>query len=206
MTPFEDLTSLSRDALVALVAALQRQVAELRAANDALRTDIARLTREGKRQAAPFSKGARVSQPKRPGRKPGSGTFHYRAAPLPEQLTEPPVDVPVLLAACPVCGGQLIEERVDFAYTTDIPASPRPHVTQYRVAVCRCLLCGKQVRGQHPDVAPDQYGATAHRPCRPGGRVYTGELSTSPTRNDGLTPALLAGNGRETRWCHGSRG
>jgi hypothetical protein len=163
MTPFEDLTSLSRDALVALVAALQRQVAELRAANDALRTDIARLTREGKRQAAPFSKGARVSQPKRPGRKPGSGTFHYRGAPLPEQLTEPPVDVPVLLAACPVCGGQLIEERVDFAYTTDIPASPRPHVTQYRVAVCRCLLCGKQVRGQHPDVAPDQYGATAHR-------------------------------------------
>jgi hypothetical protein len=36
-------------------------------------------------------------------------------------------------------------------------------VTQYRVAVCRCTVCGKQVRGQHPDVAPDQYGATAHR-------------------------------------------
>jgi hypothetical protein len=24
-------------------------------------------------------------------------------------------------------------------------------------------MCGQQVRGQHPDVAPDQYGATAHR-------------------------------------------
>ena len=74
---------------MALVAVLQRQVA-------ALRADIARLTREGKRQAAPFSKGSRVSQPKRPGRKPGSGTFHYREAPLSAQITEPPVDVPVL--------------------------------------------------------------------------------------------------------------
>lgn len=163
MTPPENLTSLNRDALVALVAALQRQVAELSAANDALRTEIVRLTRAGKRQAAPFSKGSRVSQPKRPGRKPGSGTFHYREIPLAEQITEPPVDVPVLLAACPACGGQLTEERVDFAYTTDIPASPRPQVTQYRVSVCRCVICGKQVRGQHPDVAPDQYGATAHR-------------------------------------------
>ena len=163
MTPPENLTSLSRDALVALVAVLQRHVAELRAANDALRADIARLTRDGKRQAAPFSKGSRVSQPPRPGRQPGSGIFHDREAPLAEQITEPPVDVPVLLAACPACGGQLAEERVDFAYTTDIPDPPRPHVTQSRVSVCRCLLCGKQGRGQHPDVAPDQYGATAHR-------------------------------------------
>ena len=163
MTPPENLPSLSRDALVALIAVLQRQVAELSAANDALRADIARLTRDGKRQAAPFSKGSRVSQPKRPGRKPGSGIFHYREAPLAEQITEPPVDVPVLLSACPACGGPLAEERVDCAYTTDIPDTPRPHVTQYRVSVCRCLLCGKQVRGQHPDVASDQYGATAHR-------------------------------------------
>ena len=93
MTPPENLTSLSRDELLALVVVLQRQVAALTAANDALRADIARLTRDGKRQAAPFSKGTRVAQPKRPGRKPGSGTFHYRAAPLAEQITAPPVDV-----------------------------------------------------------------------------------------------------------------
>ena len=29
--------------------------------------------------------------------------------------------------------------------------------------VRRCEACGQRVRGQHPDVAPDQYGATAHR-------------------------------------------
>jgi len=163
MTPPENLTSLSRDALLALLVELQRQIAELTARNAALQAEIAQLRRGAKRQAAPFSKGTRVTNPKRPGRKPGSGPFHYREAPLPEQITEPPVDVPVTRAACPACGGPLAEERVDVASTTDIPAIPRPQVTQYRVAVCRCMVCGKQVRGQHPDVAPDQHGATAHR-------------------------------------------
>ena len=163
MTAPAPLSALSRDALLALVAELQRQVAPLTAMHEALRAELDQLKRRDQRQAAPFSKGSRVSQPKRPGRKPGSGTFHSREAPRPEPITEPPVDVPVLLAACPACGGQRAEERVDFAYTTDSPASPRPQVTPYRVAVCRCLICGKQGRGQHPDVAPDQYGATAHR-------------------------------------------
>jgi hypothetical protein len=163
MTAPDILSALSREAWLALVAELQRQVAALTAMHAALRAELDQLKRRDKRQAAPFSKGSRISQPKRPGRKPGAGAFHYRAAPQPEQITEPPVDVPVLLTACPVCGGPLAEARVDFAYTTDIPESPRPHVTQYRVSVCRCLLCGKQGRGQHPDVAPDQYGATAHR-------------------------------------------
>ncbi len=40
---------------------------------------------------------------------------------------------------------------------------PRPKVTQYRVRVCHCSQCGHQVRGQPPDLAPDQFGATAHR-------------------------------------------
>ena len=157
------LATLSREDLLALVATLQRQLAELTVRNEALHAEIERLRRGAKRQAAPFSKGTRVANPKRPGRKPGSGSFCYREAPLPAQITEPPVDVPVALAACPACGGRLTQERVDFAYTTDIPTVPRPKVTQYRVSVCRCLVCGKQVRGQHPEVAPDQYGATAHR-------------------------------------------
>jgi transposase len=64
---------------------------------------------------------------------------------------------------CPGCGGRLAEERVDLAYITDLPPMPRPRVTQYRGWVCRCTKCGQRVRGQHPDLAPDQYGATAHR-------------------------------------------
>ncbi|HZA23257.1 MAG TPA: IS66 family transposase, partial [Dehalococcoidia bacterium] len=67
------------------------------------------------------------------------------------------------LESCPGCGEKLAEERVDFAYVTDLPPLPRPRVTQYRVWVCRCTGCGRKVRGAHPDLAPDQYGATAHR-------------------------------------------
>jgi transposase len=159
----KDLPTLSREELLALVVELQRQIAELRASHEALHAEIEQLKRGGKRQAAPFSKGTRVAEPKAPGRKPGSGTFRYREAPRPEEITEPPVDVRVPVDACPACGGPLAEERVDYAYTTELPAFPRPQVTPYRVWVCRCIVCGRQVRGQHPDVAPDQYGATAHR-------------------------------------------
>ena len=128
-----------------------------------MRAEIEQLKRGGKRQAAPFSKGTRVTEPKPPGRKPGAGPFRYREAPPPEAITEPPVDVKVTLDACPRVAGPLAEERVDLAYTTELPETPRPQVTQYRVWVCRCTVCGTQVRGQHPDVAPDQAGATAHR-------------------------------------------
>jgi transposase len=159
----EPLPTLSREELLALVAELQRQIAELRASNEALRAEIDQLKRAGKRQAAPFSTGTRAAEPKPPGRKPGSGTFRYREAPPPEAITAPPVDVKVTVDACPTCGGPLEEERVDFAYRTELPALPRPPVTQYRVWVCRCTVCGHQVRGQHADLAPDQYGATAHR-------------------------------------------
>jgi transposase len=159
----ESLESVDRAVLLTLVAELRRQVAELTASNAALRVAIEQLTRGGKRQAAPFSKGTRVAEPKPSGRKPGSGTFSYRAAPPPEAITEPSVDVQVTLDACPTCGGLLVEERVDWGYITELPAIPRPKVTPYRVWVCRCTVCGTQVRGQHPDLASDQHGATAHR-------------------------------------------
>ena len=155
--------SLSQEELLALVAELQRQIADLTAGLEALQAENERLKRGAKRQAAPFSKGTWVSEPKRPGRKLGTGTFCYRVAPPPEAITEPPVEVLVTLDACPTCAGQLAAERVDLAYTTELPERLRPKVTQYRVRVCRCTTCGTQVHGQHPDLAPDQYGATAHR-------------------------------------------
>jgi hypothetical protein len=152
------------------VAEQQRQIARLRSqleeatiVVEKLRAEVTELQRSSKRQATPFSKGNRAQQPKRPGRKPGEGTFSFRQAPRPEEITGPPVDVPVIQKACPACGGQLAEERVDFTYISELPPLPRPEVTQYRVWVCRCTGCGRKVRGEHPDLALDQYGATAHR-------------------------------------------
>src|ERR671915_2370313 len=170
MTSPEDMASQSREELLALVAQLQRQVralqaqvAQLATDNQELRVEVERLTRQSKRQAAPSPKGTRTKHPTRPGRKPGQGTFSFRQAPSPEEITQPPVNVPVTRGSCPGCGGKLIEQRVDLAYVTDLPPLPQPRVTQYRVGVCRCTGWGRQVRGEHPDLAPDQYGATAHR-------------------------------------------
>jgi transposase len=166
----EDISTLSREELLSLVAelqcqilALQEQVAQLAASNQALLIENEQLKRSAKRQAAPFSNRTRAKGPKRPGRKPGEGTFSFRQAPHPEEITEPPMNVPVTLESCPTCGGKLAEKQVDFAYITDLPPLPQPRVTQYRVWVCQCTGCGRPVRGQHPNQAPDQYGATAHR-------------------------------------------
>jgi transposase len=107
MSSAEEVKSLSREDLLALVAQLQQQVVDLTATVEELRAENSHLQRGAKRQAAPFSRGTRTRQPKRPGRKPGQGTFSFRQAPSPEEITEPPVDVPVILEACPGCGGQL---------------------------------------------------------------------------------------------------
>src|SRR5216683_168748 len=105
----------------------------------------------------------RKANPKRPGRKAGQGEFTFRKAPADAAANEPPVEVPVTITYCPCCGGELRYERTDQATVTDTPETPQPEVKRYAVEVRRCEQCGQRVRGQHPDVAPDQYGATAHR-------------------------------------------
>ena len=157
------LTALSRDDLVKLVLAQQHQIAELRAKVEAWQAEVERLQCAGQRPAAPFSKGTRVAAPQKPGRKPGKGLFRYRVAPERVTLPVTPSEVAVTLSACPACGGRLVAEKAAGASTTDLPEVVRPHVRQFRVAVSRCTACGQRVRGQHPDLAPDQYGATAHR-------------------------------------------
>ena len=145
--------------LIAQVDRLQGQNASLTEANKELRRQLAAAQRSGKRQAAPFSKGGRTDKPRRPGRKPGMGNFSYRKPPSPDEVTEPPVEVAG--DSCPGCGGRLEYEGVQVAYVTDIPLMPRPQVTEYRVQIGRCLCFGKRVRGRHPDVALNQYGASA---------------------------------------------
>ena len=71
-TDKDHLTPCEHDDLIAQVERLQPiQVERLTATNEELRKQLAAAQRAGKRQAAPFSKGKRVSKPRRPGRKPG---------------------------------------------------------------------------------------------------------------------------------------
>jgi transposase len=157
------LPALSHDDLVKLVLAQRHQIVELLAKVAALQAEGARLKREGQGPAAPFAKGTRVSTPQKPGRKPGKGLFRYRAAPERAPLPGACLEVPVTLRACPACGGQLVAEGEEGASLTEVPEAVRPHVRQFRVGGSRGRACGQRVRGQHPELAPDQDGVRAHR-------------------------------------------
>jgi len=147
------------------VGSLREELTRVETENERLRKEVEKLKkllRSKSRSASPFSKGKRKANPKRPGRKAGEGMFRNRPAPA-AGTDSKPVDVPVPNMRCPCCGGELKWERTDRVSTTDMPAQPQPEVRVYDVAVCVCTCCGEQVRGEHPDVAADQYGATAHR-------------------------------------------
>ena len=159
----KDPPACEHDGLIAQVDRLQDRNARLTTTIKELRKQLAAAQRAGKRQAAPFSKGERTSKPSRPGRKPGMGNFSYRKPPSVDELTAPITDVSVSAESCPECGGILEHEGESLAYVTDIPEMPRPEVRGYCVQICRCRDCGRRVRGRHPDVGPDQYGASAHR-------------------------------------------
>src|SRR5512146_292136 len=170
MPTLQELARLGKQALLAFVAqlltefaALKARVDELLAENAALRAQLDQRARAAKRHAAPFAKGQRNALPKRPGRKPGQGRFTFRTLPRPDQWTAPPIEVRLPEPICPCCGEALYEHRVDFAAVTEIPPQPQPIVQPYRVWVYRCPICDTTVRAPHPDLAPDQYGATAHR-------------------------------------------
>jgi transposase len=141
---------------------LRRQLERTQEENDRLRHENEQLRKELKAAGRGSTHGKRKAKadPKQPGRKAGKGAFTFRKAPA---SSEPPIEVPVTVGQCPCCGGELRYERTDEATVTDMPQAAQPEVKSYAVEVRRCERCGQRVRGQHPDVAPDQYGATAHR-------------------------------------------
>jgi transposase len=138
-------------------------VRQLVADNARLRAEIEELKRKNARTAAPFSKNKRQKNPKRPGRKAGQGKFSHRTAPAEEQYSGPIEDVPVTAPSCPACGGDLAGEDEEIVTNTEIPPAPKPEVKAYRIHIRSCCRCQRKVRGRHPEVSPDQFGATAHR-------------------------------------------
>lgn len=145
---------------------LRGQVAELTDALAASRERIAELEklledsrRSGKRQAAPFSKGAPSEEPKRPGRKTGRehGRHGHRMAPAgppDRELVAPLPD------CCPHCGGEVEHVRDAEQYQTEL-ADMAPLVTRFTVGVGRCKRCKRRVQGRHEDQTSDALGAAA---------------------------------------------
>lgn len=123
-----------------------------------LQQQIEGLSRSGKRQAAPFSRGLPKADPKLPGRKSGEdyGTKAHRVVPQTiDEVHEAP-----LPARCPRCGGgQFIGERIEHQYQVDLPRKPIHR--QFNVAVAYCTCCNKRVQGRHRLQTSDALGCCA---------------------------------------------
>ena len=123
---------------------------------------IEQLERQVKRYVAPHSRETPKADPKLPGRKAGQGTFSFKHAPTREAVTRV-IDVePANI--CPACQTPLNPAafKTDLAWITELPRV-QPEITQYNIPVTLCPKCGKEARGDHPDLCPTQRGATAHR-------------------------------------------
>ena len=140
MCEAKDFPPSERDELMGLVTQLQGQVAQLTAAKEELHKQVAELKRAGKRQAAPFSKGGRSSRPKRPGRKPGMGSFSYRKSPSPDEVTEPLVEVAVAEDTC--CPASTIFASLASISFAGSPPRPGPVAGLHR-----CGSWGRQIPG-----------------------------------------------------------
>jgi transposase len=135
---------------------LRAEQQRLQQANQRLRAELEGLRRAARRQAAPFSKGDPVANPKRAGRKPGPGygiRAHRRAPEHADRVVA--VGLP---ACCPGCGGELCLERVAVQHVEDLPAT-RPLVTRFEVQIGRCRSCGRRVQPRHPGQVSDALGA-----------------------------------------------
>jgi transposase len=142
-----------------LIKKQQRTIEHLRQKLADLQKRLAESQRAAKRQAAPFSRGQPKQKPKKPGRKPGEkhGQHGHRPPPPPDQVDE--THEAHLPDRCPACGGQIIEDRLDEQFQTEIPR--RPLVRKFNIHCGHCQGCGKHFRGRHPLQTSDATGAAA---------------------------------------------
>jgi transposase len=137
---------------------VERERERLRRENERLRKELDAARRAGFRQAAPFSKGAATTPPRRPGRKAGPAYGRQGRRRVPAVVDEP-YDVPVP-STCPDCGGTVEDTHVTAQYQEDLPPV-RPLVRRFDVHVGRCGRCGRRVQGRHPLQTSDALGAAA---------------------------------------------
>jgi transposase len=140
------------------VATLEVDKARLTAQVERLRARLETSRREGKRQAAPFSRDTKQPSPKRSGRRPGGayGTKARREQPTPERVDE---SVAVgLPACCPDCDGVVVFDEMREQFQEElVPA--RSRMRRYEVALGHCAGCKRRVRGRHPEQTSDALGA-----------------------------------------------
>jgi transposase len=135
---------------------LHQEQERLRQENDRLRRQLEEAQRTQKRQAAPFSRGQRRADPKRPGRKPGAayGQRHRKA--IPEYVDEV---IAVPLPAHCNCGGGLALEKIESQYQHEVVR--KTIWRRFDIAIGRCRQCQQRVQGRDPRQTSDALGAAA---------------------------------------------
>ena len=137
---------------------LQSRVTQFEARVVQLEQRLEQATRSAKRQAAPFSKGSPVAEPKKPGRKAGKAYGKKAHRPPPPQQPDEVIDVP-LPWQCPDCDGEAQEDHVKHQFQVEIPR--RPVVRRFDLHVGSCTRCGRRLQPRHPLQTSDATGAAA---------------------------------------------
>lgn len=158
-----DLTSASREELLALIAALQAQVAELQARVQALEARLATDSHNSSKPPSsdgpgtkPHPKSLRTPSGRKPGGQPGHVGHTLEFADQPDEVR---VHTPVRCRAC----GRSLEGvpavRRERRQVVDLPPV-RARVVEHQAETRRCPGCGAETSGEFPPgvQVPAQYG------------------------------------------------
>jgi len=134
---------------------LRQRLEKAEKENERLRKLLEEALRSLKRQAAPFSKGKRKDNPKRPGRKSGTDYGQRAFRGVPDRVDEE-IAVP-LPKQCPDCGGRVIHDSTLPQFQEDIVR--QTIVRRFDVETGHCAGCGEHVQGRHALQTSDALGA-----------------------------------------------
>lgn len=155
----EDIRSLSVAEILERFRRLEAELARLQSENGRLRAALDASRREGKRQAAPFSKGPPKPEPKKCGRKPGEayGTKAFRrgCGSVDETYT---VGLP---PCCSHCGGELQWLKTEPQFQDEIRRESIRR--RFDIEIGRCTRCHKRVQERHALQTSDALGAARNQ-------------------------------------------
>lgn len=143
---------------------LQRRQARLKADNRRLRQQLDEAQRQldearrqPHRQANPYRRRQRQTNPKPPGRPTGHPAAQ-RPTPTPDQVDRV-IHVPC--RHCPDCQTPLVDPHLVVQYQTDLPPVV-PIITQFNIETGYCPCCQLYVQGRHPQQTSDGIGAAGN--------------------------------------------
>lgn len=142
-----------------VIAELRQLVVDQAADIKTLKEQVAELQRAGNRQAGRFRRDPDKlkKDPKKPGRKPGEGTWANRDEPTDAQKANAELKTSEL-NGCPCCGEAVTDVQTHTHWEWDIP-QVQPVLTRFESESGYCSACQRRVRVRHTDQISEATGA-----------------------------------------------